>query len=144
MLDRCLATQASYDVVVVGGGIVGLGTARELIIRHPTLKFAVVEKENELCEYKDSHLLLLGLFLHEGSVAYSLKFGCNDTLKGNSSNNNHNHNHNRNNINKTLNRVKRTTIQLHAHVILSVNANPTNWSNEPLAESFNARAQGFF
>ena len=93
MLDRCLATQASYDVVVVGGGIVGLGTARELIIRHPTLKFAVVEKENELCEYKDSHLLLLGLFLHEGSVAYSLKFGCNDTLKGNSSNNNHNHNH---------------------------------------------------
>ena len=93
MLDRCLATQASYDVVVVGGGIVGLGTARELINRHPTLKFAVVEKENELCEYKDSHLLLLGLFLHEGSVAYSLKFGCNDTLKGNSSNNNHNHNH---------------------------------------------------
>ena len=87
MLDRCLATQASYDVVVVGGGIVGLSTARELIIRHPTLKFAVVEKENELCEYKDSHLLLLGLFLHEGSVAYSLKFGCNDTLKGNSSNN---------------------------------------------------------
>ena len=50
-----------------------------------------------------------------------------------------------NNVNKTLiNRVKRTTIQLHAHVILSVNANPTNWNNEPLAESFNARAQGFF
>ena len=96
MLDRCLATQASYDVVVVGGGIVGLGTARELIIRHPTLKFAVVEKENELCEYKDGHLLLLELFLHEGSVAYSLKFGCNDTVKGNSSNNNHNHNHNHN------------------------------------------------
>ena len=84
-------------MVVVGGGIVGLSTARELIIRHPTLKFAVVEKENELCEYKDSHLLLLGLFLHEGSVAYSLKLGCNDTLKGNSSNNNHNHNHNHNN-----------------------------------------------
>ena len=62
----------------------------------------------------------------------------------NSNNHNHNHNHNRNNINKTLNRVKRTTIQLHALVILSVNANPTNWNNEPLAESFNARAQGFF
>ena len=72
LLDRCLATQASYDVVVVGGGIVGLGTARELIIRHPTLKFAVVEKESELCEYKDSHLLLVELFLHEGSVACTL------------------------------------------------------------------------
>ena len=35
-------------MVVVGGGIVGLATARELIMRHPTLSFAVVEKEKEL------------------------------------------------------------------------------------------------
>lgn len=37
-----------YDVVIVGGGIVGMATARELILRHPTLSFAVVEKENKL------------------------------------------------------------------------------------------------
>lgn len=37
-----------YDVVVVGGGIVGVATARELAIRHPKLKFAVLEKENSL------------------------------------------------------------------------------------------------
>jgi len=35
-----------YDVVVVGGGIVGMATARELAIRHPKLKLAVLEKEN--------------------------------------------------------------------------------------------------
>lgn len=37
-----------YDVVIVGGGIVGMATARELILRHPTLTFAVVDKENRL------------------------------------------------------------------------------------------------
>lgn len=39
---------ADYDVVIVGGGIVGMATARELILRHPTLTFAVVDKENRL------------------------------------------------------------------------------------------------
>ena len=37
-----------YDLVIVGGGIVGMATAQEMIIRHPNLKLAVVEKENEL------------------------------------------------------------------------------------------------
>ena len=46
--------------MVVGGGIVGLATARELIMRHPTLSFAVVEKEKEL----GIHFFFI--FLHEG------------------------------------------------------------------------------
>lgn len=36
------------DIAVVGGGIVGLATARELILRHPNLSFTVLEKEKEL------------------------------------------------------------------------------------------------
>lgn len=35
-------------MAVVGGGIVGLATARELILRHPALRFILLEKEKEL------------------------------------------------------------------------------------------------
>jgi len=38
----------SYDIAVIGTGIVGLATARELIIRYPNLKFIVVDKENKI------------------------------------------------------------------------------------------------
>lgn len=39
---------STYDVAVVGGGIVGLATARELLLRHPSLSFILLEKEKEL------------------------------------------------------------------------------------------------
>jgi len=35
-------------VAVVGGGIVGLATARELLTRQPSLKVIVLEKESEI------------------------------------------------------------------------------------------------
>jgi 2-hydroxyglutarate dehydrogenase len=41
-------TKPEYDIVIVGGGIVGMATAREMIMRHPDMKFAVLEKENRL------------------------------------------------------------------------------------------------
>ena len=37
-----------FDVVIVGAGILGLATARELALRHPRLRLALVEKEREL------------------------------------------------------------------------------------------------
>lgn len=37
-----------FDVVVVGGGIVGCATARQLKITNPDLKIALVEKEDHL------------------------------------------------------------------------------------------------
>ncbi|MED6272487.1 hypothetical protein CHARACLAT_030923, partial [Characodon lateralis] len=39
---------STYDVAIVGAGIVGLASARELILRHPPLTFILLEKEKEL------------------------------------------------------------------------------------------------
>lgn len=44
-MPLCFST---CDVAVVGGGIVGLASARELILRHPTLSFILLEKEKDL------------------------------------------------------------------------------------------------
>ncbi len=44
-----------YDVVVIGAGIVGLATARELLNRHPDLKLAVVDKGQELSSQQTGH-----------------------------------------------------------------------------------------
>ena len=37
-----------YDVAVVGGGIVGLATAREILGRYPQKRVVVLEKEAEV------------------------------------------------------------------------------------------------
>src|SRR3954449_3486344 len=39
---------ASCDVVVIGGGILGLAVARELLIRHPGSSLCVLEREERL------------------------------------------------------------------------------------------------
>ena len=44
-----------FDVVVVGGGIVGVASARELLCRHPSLKVAIVEKEDRLAAHQTGH-----------------------------------------------------------------------------------------
>ncbi|XP_060605399.1 L-2-hydroxyglutarate dehydrogenase, mitochondrial-like [Ruditapes philippinarum] len=64
-----------YDVVIVGGGIVGMATARELILRHPTLSFAVVEKENKLAAHQSGHnsgVIHAGIYYTPGSLKAKL------------------------------------------------------------------------
>jgi L-2-hydroxyglutarate oxidase LhgO len=40
--------QGSYDVLIVGGGIVGLATGKEIAARFPDKKIAIVEKETNI------------------------------------------------------------------------------------------------
>ncbi|GIS82033.1 MAG: hypothetical protein CM1200mP15_06650 [Dehalococcoidia bacterium] len=44
-----------YDVVIIGGGILGLSTAMQLAQRYPSGKIAVVEKESELASHQTGH-----------------------------------------------------------------------------------------
>jgi (S)-2-hydroxyglutarate dehydrogenase len=60
-----------YDVVVIGGGIVGLSTAHQLLERRPGLRLAVLEKESELATHQSgrtSGVLHAGLYYRPGSL----------------------------------------------------------------------------
>ena len=59
------------DVVVVGGGIVGLATAYRLVEARPGLRIAILEKEPELATHQTGHnsgVLHAGLYYAPGSL----------------------------------------------------------------------------
>ena len=60
-----------YDIAVIGGGIVGLATGRELLMRHPTLKLVVLEKEEMLAAHQTGHnsgVIHSGIYYKPGSL----------------------------------------------------------------------------
>ena len=60
-----------YDAVVVGGGIVGLATAREILLRRPGASLAVVEKEPQVGQHQTGHssgVVHSGLYYEPGSL----------------------------------------------------------------------------
>ena len=60
-----------FDVAVVGGGIVGLATARELLSRNPRRSVLVLEKERELAAHQSGHnsgVIHSGIYYPSGSL----------------------------------------------------------------------------
>ncbi len=61
----------TYDIVVVGGGIVGLATALKIQKGRPDLKVAVLEKEDQLAKHQtgnNSGVIHSGLYYKPGSL----------------------------------------------------------------------------
>ncbi|XP_044732474.1 L-2-hydroxyglutarate dehydrogenase, mitochondrial [Chrysoperla carnea] len=68
-------TKNFYDLVVIGGGIVGVASAREILLRFPKLKVAVVEKESKLATHQTGHnsgVIHAGLYYKPGSLKAKL------------------------------------------------------------------------
>jgi 2-hydroxyglutarate dehydrogenase len=62
---------ASCDVVVIGGGILGLAVARELLIRQPDSTLCVLEREDRLGAHQTSHssgVIHAGIYYAPGSL----------------------------------------------------------------------------
>lgn len=64
-----------YDFCVVGGGIVGLATAYELVNRHPRARIVLIEKESALARHQSSHnsgVIHSGIYYKPGSLKADL------------------------------------------------------------------------
>ena len=71
MVDR-------YDLVIIGGGIVGLAAARSLRRRRPSAEIAVVEMESDLGVHQTGHnsgVIHSGIFYAEGSLKAGFDLG---------------------------------------------------------------------
>ncbi len=60
-----------YDIIIIGGGIVGLSTAYKLLDSRPDLTLAILEKENEVASHqtgKNSGVIHSGIYYKPGSL----------------------------------------------------------------------------
>lgn len=61
---------SSYDIAIIGGGILGLSTAMQLSARAPHWRVAVLEKEEELATHQTGHnsgVMHSGIYYRPGS-----------------------------------------------------------------------------
>ena len=66
-----MLSDSSFDVVVIGGGIVGLAAAYKIACRQPMLRICVLEKESSLAFHQTGHnsgVIHSGLYYKPGSA----------------------------------------------------------------------------
>lgn len=64
-------TQKTYDITIVGGGIVGTATAYKIQLKYPHLKLLLIEKEEQLAAHQtgnNSGVIHSGLYYKPGSA----------------------------------------------------------------------------
>ena len=64
-------TDSRYNVIIVGGGAVGLGVALEITRRFPRQKLLLVEKENKVARHQSGHnsgVIHSGVYYKPGSL----------------------------------------------------------------------------
>jgi L-2-hydroxyglutarate oxidase LhgO len=64
-------TNQSYDIIIIGGGIIGLATAMTLSQRFPKLRISVLDKEKKLAQHQTGHnsgVIHSGIYYKPGSL----------------------------------------------------------------------------
>lgn len=67
--------EQTWDIAIVGGGIVGLATALELLTRKPHLRLVMLEKEGQIGQHQTGHnsgVLHSGIYYAPGSLKAKL------------------------------------------------------------------------
>lgn len=66
-----MEASSKYDFIIIGGGIVGLATAYQLLQKNNGLKIAILEKENQVAAHQTGHnsgVIHSGLYYKPGSL----------------------------------------------------------------------------
>lgn len=70
-----MTSQQPWDTIVVGAGILGLATARELLLRSPNARVLVLEREAEIAAHQTGHnsgVIHAGIYYKPGSLKAQL------------------------------------------------------------------------
>jgi L-2-hydroxyglutarate oxidase len=76
--------EAAFDYAVIGGGILGLATARELLVREPGARLVVLEKEAALAQHQTGHnsgVIHAGVYYKPGSMKATLGVAGRDSME---------------------------------------------------------------